>query len=104
MRGSTSVSTSKINFVQPQLCCHCGENPSEFHNGKIEQFVEAEDAAPFLKMSAEYLKKLARAGEIPAHPRGDGQRRRWLFLISELAQWMKSRVNSANAPCTEKRF
>jgi hypothetical protein len=36
---------------------------------------------------------------IPAHPRGDGQRRRWLFLLSELDAWMRSRVNSACDPC-----
>jgi hypothetical protein len=70
----------------------------------LEPFVEADEAAPFLRMSAEYLKKLARAGKIPAHPRGDGQRRRWLFLMYELAEWMRSRVNSACDPCSNGRI
>jgi len=65
----------------------------------LERFVEAEDAAPFIGYSPRHLKKLAREGMIPAHPRGDGQRRRWLFLLSELDAWMRSRVNSACDPC-----
>lgn len=69
----------------------------------LEPFVEAEDAAGFLRMSPEYLKKLARAGKVPAHPRGDGQRRRWFFLLSELAEWMRGRVNSGCDPCSERR-
>ena len=70
----------------------------------LEPFVEADEAAPFLRMSPDYLKKLARAGKIPAHPRGDGQRRRWLFLMSELAEWMRSQVNSACDPCSNGRI
>jgi hypothetical protein len=70
----------------------------------LEPFVEAEEAAGFLRMSAEYLKKLARAGKVPAHPRGDGQRRRWFFLMSELAEWMRRQVNSACDPCSERRM
>ena len=68
-----------------------------------EPFVEAEQAAPFVCMSPRHLKKLAREGRLPAHPRGDGQRRRWLFLVSELAEWMRSRVNSACDPCRATR-
>ncbi|MFB3813102.1 MAG: helix-turn-helix domain-containing protein [Terriglobales bacterium] len=69
----------------------------------LEQFAEAEEAAPFVRMSPRHLKKLAREGRIPAHPRGDGQRRRWLFLFSELDQWMRRRVNFACDPCRDSR-
>jgi hypothetical protein len=55
-------------------------------------------------MSAEYVKKQARAGCLPAHPRGDGQRRRWLFLLTELDTWMRARVNSACDPCSNGRI
>jgi phage terminase Nu1 subunit (DNA packaging protein) len=65
----------------------------------IEPFLEAEEAAPFLKISPRHLKKLAREGCVPAHPRGKGQRRRWLFLLSELDSWMRARVNSACDSC-----
>jgi hypothetical protein len=54
-----------------------------------------------LRISERHLKKMAREGRVPAHPRGDGQRRRWLFLLSELDTWMRSRVNSACDPCRE---
>jgi hypothetical protein len=64
----------------------------------LEPFVEAEEAAPFVKMSPRHLKNLARQGRVPAHPRGDGQRRRWLFLLSELDAWMRGRVNLACDP------
>ena len=70
----------------------------------LEPFVEADKAAAFLHMSAEYVKKQARAGLIPAHPRGDGQRRRWLFLLTELDAWMRARVNSACDPCSNGRI
>ena len=60
----------------------------------LEPFVEAESAAAFLLMSPRTVKKLAREGSVPAHPRGDGQRRRWLFLLSELDAWLRARHNS----------
>lgn len=69
----------------------------------IEPFLEAEDAAPFLGLSPRHMKKLAREGRLPAHPRGDRQRRRWLFLLSELDLWMRSRVNSVCDPCRVPR-
>jgi hypothetical protein len=65
----------------------------------LEPFIEAEEASPFVRVSSRHLKKLAREGKVPAHPRGDGERRRWLFLLSELDTWMRSRVNSACDPC-----
>ncbi len=65
----------------------------------LEQDVEADQAAAFLHMATRTVKKLARDGFVPAHPRGDGQRRRWLFLLSELDAWLRSRVNSACDPC-----
>jgi hypothetical protein len=69
----------------------------------LEQYVEAEQAAPFVHMSPRHLKKLAREARIPAHFRGDGQRRRWLFLLSELDSWMRARINSSCDPCRESR-
>ena len=68
-----------------------------------ELFVEADEAAAFLHMSPRTLKQLARQGRVPAHPRGDGQRRRWLFLLSELDLWLRSRVNSNSDLCRGTR-
>ncbi len=59
-----------------------------------EPFVEADAAAEFLHSSPRTVKQLAREGKIPAHPFGDGPRKRWFFLISELAEFLRGRVNS----------
>lgn len=59
-----------------------------------EPFVTPEEAARFLRISPVTIKKMAREGQIPAHPIGNGLRKRWRFLISELASHMSSRVNS----------
>lgn len=59
-----------------------------------ERFVQAQEAATFLGYSSRTLKQLAREGKIPAHPFGDGERKRWYFLISELAAFLRGRVNS----------
>jgi len=39
---------------------------------------------------------MAREGRIPAHPFGSGDRKRWYFLISELAEYLRGQVNSAH--------
>jgi hypothetical protein len=68
-----------------------------------ELFVEADEAAAFLHMSPRSIKQLAREGRVPAHPRGDGQRKRWLFLLGELDQWLRGRVNSNSDLCRGTR-
>ncbi len=72
-----STTSSKMNF------------PSS-----VEPFVEADAAAEFLHYSPRTVKQLAREGRIPAHPFGDGERKRWFFLISELAECLRASVNS----------
>jgi hypothetical protein len=68
----------------------------------LEPFIEAEEAATVLRMSARYLKKLAREAKVPSHPRSDGRRRRWLFLASELHAWLLAKVNSDCGSCSER--
>ncbi len=62
----------------------------------LEPFVEANAAAEFLHYSARSIKQMAREGRIPAHPFGTGSRKRWYFLISELAEHLRSQVNSGH--------
>lgn len=50
-----------------------------------EPFVDADVAAAFLSITPRRLKILARAGKLPAHPLGDGQRRIWRFKLSEIS-------------------
>ena len=56
-----------------------------------EYFVGADEAARFLQLTPRRVKDLARSGSIPAHPIGDGARRVWRFLLSELYQHLVSR-------------
>ena len=59
-----------------------------------EPFVTAVEAAAFLRCAPVTVKRLAREGKIPAHSIQNGIRRRWRFLISELAMAMKKEVSS----------
>jgi hypothetical protein len=58
-----------------------------------EPFVDAEKAAIFLDLTPRRLQELAREGKLPAHPLGDGLRRRWRFRLTELASSMQARLN-----------
>lgn len=65
-----------------------------------EFYVDADEVSAFLKIDRRTAIRWAREGRIPAHPlRYDGKRKTWRFLLSELDQWMRSRVNSACRPC-----
>ena len=49
-----------------------------------ERPVSARVAAEFLQMHVRSVTRLAGVGHIPGHPIGYGQRKKWLFYISEL--------------------
>jgi excisionase family DNA binding protein len=68
-----------------------------------EYYEDAGEAAKFLRIQRRTLLKMARDGVIPAHPLGDGRRKLWRFLLSELDEWMRDRVNSARRPCSPNR-
>jgi excisionase family DNA binding protein len=59
-----------------------------------EPYIDPQEAAQFLSISAKTLTRLARQGDIPAHAIGDRTRRRWRFLKSELDTWMHGRLHS----------
>ncbi len=65
-----------------------------------ESPVTAKEAAAFLKIARSTVMSLARAGKIPAHPVTNGRRKRWLFFISELADYVRGLgVNCGGHPC-----
>lgn len=68
-----------------------------------EYYVNASEAARFLGIGRRTVLKMARDGTIPAHPLGDGQGKVWRFLLSELDEWMRGRLNSAGRPCSPIR-
>jgi len=65
----------------------------------IERYVDSKDAAEFLGLHSKTVERMARRGELPGHPVGAGERKRWRFLLSELDAAMRSRVVSHRHPC-----
>ena len=70
--------------------------PTSTRGHVLERFVEADAAAEFMRYSIRSIKQMAREGRIPAHPFGVGPRKRWYFLISELAEYLRAQVNSGH--------
>ena len=50
-----------------------------------EAYVDADAVALFLKMKRKTVLEWARRGIVPAHSWGQGRRKVWRFLISEIA-------------------
>jgi excisionase family DNA binding protein len=71
--------------------------------GAPEYYVDAMVAGQFLGIHRRTALQMARDGILPAHPLGDGQRKLWRFLLSELDEWMRGRLNSASRPCSPIR-
>lgn len=80
-----------INSGRDQRSIPTGQ-PANPHDPP-EPFVDARKAAEFLHVSRRRILELARAGEIPAYPLGQGKRRVWRFRLSELACAMRARIN-----------
>jgi Helix-turn-helix domain len=67
-----------------------------------EPFVDANRAAEFLSLRRRRVLELARGGEIPAHPLGNGSRKVWRFRLSELAAAIDARHNiTSSRPCSQ---
>jgi excisionase family DNA binding protein len=64
----------------------------------LEPYIDATEAAHFLRIHPKTLMKLARESRVPAYSFNEGTRRHWRFLKSELDIWMRSRVNSTSYP------
>jgi len=60
-----------------------------------ERFVDNIKAGAFLGVTPRHVLELARSGQIPAHPLGDGKRKQWRFRLSELASAMTKKKPSS---------
>jgi len=67
-----------------------------------EYFVDATEASRFLGLNRRTVLKMAREYVIPAHPLGEGARKQWRFLLSELDEWLRKRVNSPASVLSRK--
>ena len=81
--------------MQPETC------PTVLTNLPVlEYFVDADEAARFLKLDRRTVLQWARDGRIPAHPLDPrAARKDWRFLLSELDTWLRSQVNSGCRSC-----
>jgi len=68
-----------------------------------ERFVDASEAGEFLKLHPVTVQRLARTGVLPGHPIQQRARRRWRFLLSELAQWLKEEDGMVNGSRGSRR-
>jgi hypothetical protein len=74
------------------------------HQSQRESFVDAEEAAGFLRIAPRTLLAMARAGEVPAHPITTGARKLWRFKISELDERFCCQVHCPDSrPCHDKK-
>jgi excisionase family DNA binding protein len=69
----------------------------------LEPYVSVDKAAQYLDMKPKTLLQKARRGLIPAYPWGDGPRKIWRFKISQLDEWMKSKLHSPRRPPFSER-
>jgi len=63
-----------------------------------EHYVDSVIAGTFLGLAPRTLNQMARRGAIPAYPFGEGQRKTWRFKLSELDDYMKSKVGLPSRP------
>lgn len=50
-------------------------------------------AAAYLGLDVKTVTRWARKGYLPAHPLGEGKRKFWRFLESELSEWLAEKNN-----------
>jgi excisionase family DNA binding protein len=55
------------------------------------------EAAEYLGLDDKTITRWARQGYLPAHPLGEGKRRFWRFLRTELDSWLIEKTNQAVA-------
>ena len=65
---------------------------------EFEPFVDAKQAGDFLQLRPRRVLQLARLGQIPAYPIGDGIRKVWRFRLSELATAMLHSRQRSHVP------
>jgi excisionase family DNA binding protein len=62
--------------------------------------LNTEEAALFVDYNPKTVERMARNGEIPAHPISGTHKKTWRFYASELDEWLRAKVNSHRYPCS----
>jgi len=54
-------------------------------------------AAAYLGLDSKTVTRWARQGYLPGHPLGEGKRKFWRFLETELSEWLAAKSNGSEA-------
>ena len=58
------------------------------------------EAADYVGLHPKTVERMARSGEIPAHPVSGVRRKTWKLYPSELDAWLHAKVHSPRHPCS----
>lgn len=58
------------------------------------------EAAAYLGLHQKTVERMARDGELPAHPASGVRRKTWKLYPSELDAWLRGKVSSRRHPCS----
>ena len=70
---------------------------SSIHAATSSRPMTPQDAASFLGLDEKTVTRWARKGYLPGHPMGEGKRKYWRFLKSELSDWLAAKTNGTKA-------
>jgi excisionase family DNA binding protein len=65
-----------------------------------EMPLNTEEAAAYVGYHKKTVERMARDGEIPAHPASGVRRKTWKFYASELDAWLRGKISSSRHPCS----
>jgi excisionase family DNA binding protein len=66
----------------------------------LEMPLNTREAAAFVGFHPKTVERMARSGEIPAHPASGVRRKTWRYYPSELDLWLRTRLHSTCRPCS----
>ena len=76
-----------------QISAKCDESPM-----KKPPLLNPDQAAKVLQMDRRTLVYWARRGYVPSHPMGEGRRKMWRFVESELVEWVIAQGSTTGRP------
>lgn len=96
-------------LVPPTHFEHAGPTPRD-----IQRFIErrraqelgyelplnTKEAALYVGLHYKTVERMARDGQIPAHPASGVRRHTWKFYPAELDAWLRAKVSSHRHPCS----
>jgi hypothetical protein len=93
--GTSAGEAQALRSNKPTANGRPAEDPP-YKNGK--HFLNPDEAAQVLRMDSRTLVRWARLGQVPAHPLGEGKRRLWRFIETELICWLEERGTPLKKP------